>query len=95
MVKEIPLINPPITGIDIYFTSFPTPKTENMTKNIPVHKVSTGTICNASSLPAKMPIEANVPPTNAAGAASTPIINWGDVERKANNKIGTTEPYNP
>ena len=31
----------------------------------------------------------------AAGAASTPKINCGDVEKSAKNKMGSTEPYSP
>ena len=34
-------------------------------------------------------------PTNAAGAASTPKINCGDVEKNAKIIIGKTEPYKP
>ena len=38
---------------------------------------------------------ANADPINAAGAASTPKINCGDVENSAKIKIGKTDPYSP
>ena len=31
----------------------------------------------------------------AAGAASTPKINCGEVEKSANSSTGSTEPYSP
>ena len=34
-------------------------------------------------------------PMIAAGAASTPKINWDDVVNIAKNKIGSTDPYSP
>ena len=42
-----------------------------------------------------MPSVARAPPTMAAGAASTPRINWGEVESIAKSRMGKTEPYSP
>ena len=42
-----------------------------------------------------MPRVASTPPTNAAGAASTPNINCGDDENNANIITGSIEPYSP
>jgi len=49
----------------------------------------------ASCDPAGIPSVAIAAPTIAAGAASTPKINWGDVENRANRIIGNTDPYKP
>ena len=49
----------------------------------------------ATLLPASIPMPSTAAPTSAAGAASTPNINCGDVENRANNMIGNTEPYKP
>ncbi len=42
-----------------------------------------------------MPNPISAEPTSAAGAASTPNTNCGDVDNKANIIIGNTEPYRP
>ena len=47
------------------------------------------------SAPEQLFIPNNAEPTRAAGAASTPNTNCGDVENNANKSIGNTEPYNP
>jgi hypothetical protein len=49
----------------------------------------------ASFVPPSMPSPTIAEPINAAGAASTPKINCGDVEKSPNKMIGNTEPYNP
>ena len=49
----------------------------------------------ASALPGATPSDSSTAPTIAAGAASTPKMNSGDVDSIANRKIGSTEPYSP
>ena len=62
----------------------------NATKN-----VITGTTASASLEPLCIFIPRSADPTNAAGAASTPKMNCGDVENNANKMIGNTDPYRP
>ena len=50
---------------------------------------------SASVEPAVIFNPANADPISAAGAASTPKINCGDVENSAKIKIGKTDPYSP
>ena len=45
--------------------------------------------------PALLPYGVKKALTSAAGAASTPKTNCGEVENKANSTIGKTEPYSP
>ena len=58
----------------------------------PTNIVRTGTKRTASSLPASIPLVDMKAPTSAAGAASTPKMNWSDVERSPKMSIGNTEP---
>ena len=68
----------------------PTEKIRAATKN-----VITGTTASASLEPLCIFIPRSADPTNAAGAASTPKMNCGDVENNANKMIGNTDPYSP
>ena len=45
--------------------------------------------------PSATPSDESTAPTMAAGAASTPKINCGEVEKSANSSTGSTEPYSP
>jgi hypothetical protein len=76
-------------------TSFPAFIKENASSHTETKNVSTGTIAMASSLPASTCKVKSAEPISAAGAASTPNINCGDVERSANARIGNTDPYRP
>lgn len=42
-----------------------------------------------------MPIPPSTPPIMAAGAASTPKMNCGDVDSSANRITGSSDPYKP
>ena len=56
-------------------------------KNLP-KDILAGIIIMASFVPLSIPSPTMADPTSAAGAASTPKINFGDVENNPNRMIG-------
>ena len=92
IVQQIPLINPAITGDETNLVKRPNLNSLNSKSQIPTKKVMTGTSSAAFVLLPIMPKEASVPPTSAAGAASTPKIHCGDDDSSANRNTGIIEP---
>ena len=92
IVVDIPLIKPPITGVDMYVTSFPARNIRNISSQQATRIVSIGTKRTASSLPDSIPRDATNAPINAAGAASTPKMNCFELERNPNINIGNIDP---
>ena len=63
-----------------------------MKNHIATNRVYTGTVSNPLDF---IPKTISRLPVIAAGIASTPTTNNGEVVKKANTKIGHSEPYNP
>ena len=72
MDKQIPVTNPPITGVEIYLTARPALMIEKKINHKATISAITGTTCIASLVPAVIPRVASALPVKAAGAASTP-----------------------
>ena len=75
IVAAMPLINPPITGVEIKLTSLPAFKIENSKSHNPANNVIRGTTSIACCEAAAIPCVLKNAPTTAHGAASTPNIN--------------------
>ena len=95
IVKQIPLTKPPITGVEMNSTILPALINAKISSQHAVNSVTSGTNASASGVPAAIPMDESIPPTMAAGAASTPKMNCGEVENSANTRIGSTEAYSP
>ena len=70
--KQIPVTNPPMTGVEMYLTARPALIIEKKINHKATMSAITGTTCIASFVPAVIPRVANALPVRAAGAASTP-----------------------
>ena len=92
IVAPTPEMNPPMTGVEMYFTTRPARKSQNTRNHSPTHSVTTGTRATASSPPRTRPIDESDAPTMTAGIASTPTTNCGDDVTRPNSRIGSSEP---
>ena len=93
--QPMPLIKPPITGVEMKLVKRPARSSANNRSHRVTIRVTTGTKSMASLVPPAIPKVASIPPTSAAGAASTPKTNCGEEEHNPKRRIGRTDPYKP